>query len=61
MITTLDPTAQQAALAALGAHQGAVVALVPSTGAVRVMASTPRYDPNALRTSSVRREAQSQQ
>jgi peptidoglycan glycosyltransferase len=49
VITTLDPAAQQAALAGLGAHQGAVVALVPSTGAVRVMASTPSYDPNALR------------
>jgi peptidoglycan glycosyltransferase len=48
--TTLDPAAQQAALAGLGGHQGAVVALVPSTGAVRVMASTPSYNPNALRT-----------
>ena len=48
--TTLDPAAQQAALAGLAGHQGAVVALVPSTGAVRVMASTPSYNPNALRT-----------
>jgi penicillin-binding protein A len=52
VITTLDPAAQQAALAALGSHQGAVVALVPSTGAVRVMASTPSYDPNALRSAA---------
>jgi peptidoglycan glycosyltransferase len=52
VITTLDPAAQQAALAGLGAHQGAVVALVPSTGAVQVMASTPSYDPNALRTAA---------
>ncbi len=52
VITTLDPAAQQAALAGLGAHQGAVVALVPSTGAVRVMASTPGYDPNALRSAA---------
>ncbi len=52
VITALDPAAQQAALAGLGAHQGAVVALVPSTGAVRVMASTPGYDPNALRSSA---------
>jgi penicillin-binding protein A len=52
VITTLEPAAQQAALAGLGAHQGAVVALVPSTGAVRVMASTPSYDPNALRTAA---------
>lgn len=52
VITTLDPAAQQAALAGLGAHQGAVVALVPSTGAVRVMASTPSYDSNSLRSSA---------
>ncbi len=52
VITTLDPAAQQAALAGLGAHQGAVVALVPSTGAVRVMASTPSYDPNSLRSAA---------
>jgi peptidoglycan glycosyltransferase len=50
VITTLDPAAQRAAIAGLGGHQGAVVALVPSTGAVRVMASTPSYDPGALRT-----------
>ncbi len=52
VITSLDPAAQQAALAGLGAHQGAVVALVPSTGAVRVMASTPSYDPNLLRSAA---------
>jgi peptidoglycan glycosyltransferase len=46
--TTLDPAAQQVAKAALGEHQGAVVALDPRTGAVRVMTSTPGYDPNAL-------------
>ncbi len=50
VVTTLDPAAQRAALAALGSHQGAVVALDPSTGAVTVMASTPSYDPNALRS-----------
>ncbi len=50
VVTTLDPTAQQAALAALGGHEGAVVALDPSTGAVTVMASTPSYDPSALRS-----------
>ncbi len=52
VITTLDPAAQRAALVALGAHQGAVVALVPATGAVRVMASTPSYNPNALHTAA---------
>jgi peptidoglycan glycosyltransferase len=52
VITELDPAAQRAAIAALGDHQGAVVALVPATGAVRVMASTPSYNPNALRTAA---------
>jgi peptidoglycan glycosyltransferase len=52
IVTTLDPAAQQAALAALGSHQGAVVALEANTGDVRVMASTPSYDPNELRSSA---------
>jgi peptidoglycan glycosyltransferase len=50
VITTLDPAAQRIAteqLAATGSP-GAVVALDPRTGAVKVMASTPGYDPNAL-------------
>jgi peptidoglycan glycosyltransferase len=50
IVTTLDPQAQRAALAALGGHQGAVVALDPRSGAVRVMASTPSYDPNDMRS-----------
>jgi peptidoglycan glycosyltransferase len=50
IVTTLDPHAQRVALGALGAHQGAVVALDPRTGAVRVLASTPGYDPEALRS-----------
>jgi penicillin-binding protein A len=50
LITTLDPQAQRVARAALGEHEGAVVALEPGTGAVRVMASTPSYDANALRS-----------
>jgi peptidoglycan glycosyltransferase len=50
VITTLVPRAQRVAVAALGEHQGAVVALDPSTGAVTVMASKPSYDPNALRS-----------
>jgi peptidoglycan glycosyltransferase len=52
VITTLNPTAQRVAVAALGSHEGAVVALDPRTGAVEVMASTPSYDPNALRSSA---------
>jgi penicillin-binding protein A len=51
VITTVDPAAQRTAVAALGEHRGAVVALDPRTGAVRVMASTPGYDPNALSSS----------
>jgi peptidoglycan glycosyltransferase len=50
VITTLNPAAQQVANAALAGHRGAVVALDPRTGAVTVMASTPGYDPNALRS-----------
>ncbi len=48
--TTLDPGAQRVANAALAGHEGAVVALEPRTGAVRVMASSPSYDPNDLRS-----------
>jgi penicillin-binding protein A len=50
VVTTLDPTAQRVAISALGEHSGAVVALDPRSGAVRVMASTPSFDPNALRS-----------
>jgi peptidoglycan glycosyltransferase len=50
VFTTLDPAAQRTAIAALGEHHGAVVALDPRTGAVRVMASSPSYDPNELRS-----------
>ncbi len=52
VITTLNPAAQRTALAALGEHRGAVVALEPASGAVTVMASTPSFNPNQL--SSVR-------
>jgi penicillin-binding protein A len=50
VITTLDPAAQRTAVAALGEHRGAAVALDPRTGAVLVMASSPSYDPNLLRS-----------
>jgi len=50
VLTTLDPRAQRVANAALAGHEGAVVALDPRTGAVTVMASSPPYDPNALRS-----------
>jgi penicillin-binding protein A len=50
VLTTLDPRAQRTAIEALATHEGAVVALDPRTGAVRVMASTPSFDPNAMRS-----------
>jgi penicillin-binding protein A len=52
LITTLDPAAQRVALQQLGGRKGAVVALDPRTGAIKVMASVPGYDPNAVRRSS---------
>jgi penicillin-binding protein A len=52
VVTTLDPGAQQVANAALAGYRGAVVALEPRAGALTVMASSPSYDPNALRSLS---------
>jgi penicillin-binding protein A len=46
--TTLDPRGQRAALTALGGQRGSIVALDPSSGAIRVMASVPDYDPNDI-------------
>jgi peptidoglycan glycosyltransferase len=46
--TTLDPAAQRTALAALGGQRGSIVALDPSSGAIRVMASIPDYNPNDI-------------
>ena len=50
VVTTLDPAAQRVALEALGEHHGAVVALEPHSGAVKVMASSPPLDPNRAAT-----------
>jgi peptidoglycan glycosyltransferase len=52
LITTLDPHAQRVAQEALGDHKGAVVALEPRSGAVTVMASSPSYNANSLRSSA---------
>jgi peptidoglycan glycosyltransferase len=52
VVTTLVPSAQRTAIAALGTHEGAVVALQPRTGAVEVMASTPSYNANAAASRS---------
>jgi peptidoglycan glycosyltransferase len=48
VVTNLDVQAQQTAYAALQGRKGAVVAIEPSTGKVRVMASVPDYDPNLV-------------
>jgi peptidoglycan glycosyltransferase len=53
VVTNLDPAAQRVAREALGGRKGSVVALEPRTGKVRVMVSTPGYDPNALRSQRV--------
>lgn len=48
VVTTLDPAAQRQAMELLAGNKGSIVALEPSTGRVRVMASTPGYDPNTV-------------
>jgi len=50
VITTLDPAAQRVANSLLAGREGAVVALDPRTGAIKVMASSPSYNPQALRS-----------
>jgi peptidoglycan glycosyltransferase len=46
VITSIDLEAQRVAMEQLGSRCGAVVALDPRTGKVKVMASTPSFDPN---------------
>ena len=48
LVTNLDVRAQKIARDLLNGRKGAVVALEPATGKVRVMQSTPGYDPNTL-------------
>jgi penicillin-binding protein A len=51
IVTSLDPKAQEVAMHDLEATGfGAVVAIEPSTGAVKVLASNPSYDPNRVPT-----------
>lgn len=45
---TLDSELQSAASLSLAPHAGAVVALEPTTGAVRALVSLPTFDPNTL-------------
>lgn len=49
LVTSLNPAAQRVALQQLGGRKGAVVALDPRTGAIKVMASVPGYDPNTVK------------
>jgi penicillin-binding protein A len=51
VFTTLVPAAQRVANSELAGYKGAVVALDPRSGAVTVMASSPSFNPNALRSS----------
>jgi peptidoglycan glycosyltransferase len=48
LLTNLDPAAQRVAIQALNGRKGSVVAIEPATGKIRVMVSTPGYDPNRL-------------
>jgi len=49
IVSTIDPPAQELAMQELSQQgAGAVVALEPRTGKVRVMASFPPYDPNGI-------------
>ena len=49
LVTSLNPAAQRVALQQLGGRKGAVVALDPRNGAIKVMASVPGYDPNSVK------------
>jgi penicillin-binding protein A len=48
VVTNLDAAGTRAAVAGLAGRKGAVVAIEPATGKVRVMVSIPEYDPNLI-------------
>ncbi len=48
LVTTIDYKLQEAAYNALGSCNGAVIAIEPDTGKIRVMISKPDYDPNNM-------------
>jgi peptidoglycan glycosyltransferase len=50
VVTNLDVAGTEAARNGLAGRKGAVVAIEPHTGKVRVMVSIPEYDPNAIPT-----------
>jgi peptidoglycan glycosyltransferase len=59
VVTNLDPRAQRVAIKALNGRKGAVVAIEPATGKVRVMVSAPGYYPNNLDAKGVFAKLQS--
>jgi peptidoglycan glycosyltransferase len=48
VVTTFDSTLQKAAYEALGAYDGAVIVMEPSTGKILAMVSKPDFDPNSI-------------
>ena len=48
VITTINYDLQSVAYSALGKHDGAVIAIEPSTGKILCMVSKPDYDPNTI-------------
>ncbi len=48
LVLTLDADLQQLAFELMGDRRGAVVALDPRSGAIRVLLSTPGFDPNRI-------------
>ena len=48
VVTNLDPEATEVATAGLAGRRGAVVAVEPHTGKVRVMVALPSFDPNQV-------------
>ncbi|MFF3752295.1 penicillin-binding transpeptidase domain-containing protein [Streptomyces sp. NPDC002018] len=48
VLTTIDPSVQEAGYRALGGKKGAAVALDPVTGRVLAVVSTPSYDPTRI-------------
>lgn len=50
IVTSIDPAAQQTAFDLLGGQAGAVVAIEPSTGAIKTLVSVPPFDPNSVPT-----------
>jgi peptidoglycan glycosyltransferase len=50
VVTNLSVPGTEAAVGALGGRKGAVVAIEPQTGKVRVMVSIPEYDANLIPT-----------